>query len=46
MKIIINKSLLLEDIKGSPENIKAAYRLYKTRPKYHLISAKKKIEIC
>ena len=44
MKIIINKFLVLEDIKKSDENIEAAYKLYKSRPKYHLISANKKLK--
>ena len=44
MKIIINKSLVLENIQESSENIKASYKLYKTRPKYHLISAKKTLK--
>ena len=44
MKIIINKYIVLESIKDSPENIKAAYRVYKTRPNYHLISAEKKLK--
>ena len=43
MKIIINKYLVLENIQNSLENIKAAYKLYKTRPKYHYISAKKSL---
>ena len=40
MKIIINKYLVLENIQNSLENIKAAYKLYKTRPKYHYIKLK------
>jgi hypothetical protein len=44
MKIIINKSIVLENIQESSENIKASYKLYKTRPKYHLISAKKALK--
>tara|TARA_B100000780_G_scaffold248437_1_gene193772 strand:+ start:100 stop:549 length:450 start_codon:yes stop_codon:yes gene_type:complete len=44
MKIIINKSLVLENIQESSENIKASYKLYKTRPKYHFISAKKTLK--
>ena len=43
MKIIINKFLVLENIQKSNENIVAAYKLYKSRPKYHIISAKKKL---
>ena len=42
MKIIINKFLVLENIQISNENIEAAYKLYKSRPKYHHVSAKKK----
>ena len=44
MKIIINKFLVLENIQDSLENIKASYKLYKTRPKYHLISAEKTLK--
>ena len=44
MKIIINKLLVLENIEKSNENIVSAYKLYKLRPKYHLISANKKIK--
>ena len=44
MKIIINKFLVLENIQKSNENIEAAYKLYKSRPKYHHVSAKKKLQ--
>ncbi len=44
MKIIINKFIVLENIRESLENIKASYTLYKSRPKYHLISASKTLK--
>ena len=45
MKIIINKFLILEKIQKSKENIAGAYKLYKSRPKYHHVSAKKKTAV-
>jgi len=43
MKIIVNKFINIEKINKKEENIKSLYKLFISRPNYHLISAKKQI---
>ena len=42
MKIIVNKFINIEKINKKEENIKSLYKLFISRPNYHLISAKNK----